>query len=69
MKFAQPYDGRNHPTVPAIHNPAPLGYRIRKTPRSKKLWTFCESHAAAMVALNTLRSQGYRKASIEALEV
>ena len=67
MKFAQPYDGRNYPTVPAIHNPAPLGYRIRKTPRSKKLWTFCEDYANAVVALNTLRTQGYHKAVVEPL--
>ena len=67
MRFVQPYDGRV--TVPAIHSPAPLGYRIRKTPRDRKLWTFCEDYQNAVVALNTLRSQGYRKASIEALHI
>ena len=67
MRFSQPYDGRT--SIPAIHSPAPLGYRIRKTPRSKKLWTFCEDYQNAVVALNTLRAQGYTKALIEALEV
>jgi hypothetical protein len=64
MKFIQPYDGRVKPTVFA---PGPIGYRIRKTPRARKLWTFCESHANAMVALNTLRAVGYRRAAIEPL--
>jgi hypothetical protein len=64
MQFVQPYDGRHKPTVFA---PAPIGYRIRKSPRAKRLWTFCEGHAAAMTALNTLRAAGYRKAVIEPL--
>jgi hypothetical protein len=64
MKLVQPYDGRYFPPTFA---PAPLGYRIKRTPRDEKLWTFCETHAAAMVALNTLRAQGYRKAEVEAL--
>jgi hypothetical protein len=64
MRFVQPYDGRV--TVP-LFSPAPLGYKVRKGPQARKLWTFCESHRAAMVALNTLRAQGYHKATIEAL--
>jgi len=64
MKLVQPYDGRVKPT---IFTPAPIGYRVRKSPRTKKLWTFCEGHAAAMAALNTLRAQGFRKAVVEPL--
>jgi hypothetical protein len=64
MQFVQPYDGRHKPT---IFTPEPIGYRVRKTPRAKKLWTFCENHHNAMVALNTLRAAGYRRAVIEPL--
>ena len=69
MKFAQPFDGRNYPTVPTRFTPAPIGYRIRKNPRAKKLWTFVQSHAAAVAELNTLRKQGYRRATIEPLYI
>jgi hypothetical protein len=63
-RFVQPYDGRV--TVP-VFSPAPLGYKVRKGPQARKLWTFCQSHSAAMTALNTLRAQGYLKAVVEPL--
>ena len=69
MKFAQPFDGRNYPTIPAVFTPAPIGYRIRKGPQARKLWTFVQSHAAAVAELNTLRSQGYRRAVMEPLYI
>lgn len=64
MRFIQPFDGRTR--VPVL-TPQPIGYRVFRSPRSDKLWTFCERKANAMVALNTLREQGYHKARVEPL--
>lgn len=64
MRFIQPFDGRCH--LPVV-TPQPVGYRVYRTPRDQKLWTFCERKANAMATVNRLRSQGYLKASIEPL--
>lgn len=64
MRFIQPYDGR---TITPVITPQPVGYRIRKNPRDKRLWTFCERKANAMATVNRLRASGYHKATMEAL--
>lgn len=64
MKLVQPYDGRHR--VP-IFAPAPAGYRVYRTPRELRAWTFCEKQVNAIAVMNRLRSQGYSKARIEPL--